>query len=162
TQTHSTAAPIYLATDQRGFSRSVSAPDMGAFQTGNRFVVSTSADAGPLSLRKAVELADTGAPGLGSNALNITFAAGLSGQTILLTGGLLDMTTPGVLPVTIDGAGQITIKSDGTSGLFEFDGGGISLSLSGVTLTGANGSAVVNGGVLTLVNDTFVNCSAFD
>ena len=78
-----------ITTDQRGFARPASNPDIGAFQTqGSTLVVNTTADGtvsgpGQLTLRQAVDIDN-----MLSTAEPITFSSLFNTpQTITLTGG---------------------------------------------------------------------------
>ncbi|MEY2481541.1 MAG: hypothetical protein QOK24_69, partial [Verrucomicrobiota bacterium] len=120
---------------------------------GNPVTVATNADSGAGSLRQAlVDVCDGG---------TINFAAGLNGQTILLTTGELLINKN----VTINGpnAALLTVSGNNTSRVFEITSGKI-VTISGLTI--ANGSAT--GGVLPgsegggILNDhgtlTLTNC----
>ncbi len=138
-----------LTSDQRGLPRSVGVPDIGAveIQAGEaQSVVLNANDSGSGSLRQTI----LNAPGNG----NITFAASLAGQTILLTSGQLLLNKN----LAIDGrplAPGIQINGNGTSRIFQV-GSGVSVSLHALTLTNGNpgggnaGGAVYNSGTLQL------------
>ena len=127
-------------TDERGFQRpSVSASDIGAYQTQSGIVVNTAIDgvgslAGDLDLRQAVNLADV----IGT-AATITFDPTVfaAPQTITLTAGQLDLSdTSGLL--TIDGpAARVTISGGGKDRVFVVYGG-VTASLIGLTITGGS------------------------
>ncbi len=128
------SAAAGLATDQRGQPRlSGSAVDIGAVEMQAAespyyppaIIVTTTADSGPNSLRAAVANAPYG--GI------ITFAPGLSGQTILLTSGEIVLTNT----VTIDAsalANGISIAGNPNDRIFEADNG-VNVSLNALTIT---------------------------
>jgi hypothetical protein len=109
------------------------------------------------SLRDAVATANSDATGGQSDT--IAFSAGLSGQTITLSQGLLELsgkndTSPAV--VNIDGGGQVTVDGNNASEIFRVDSG-VRAGLSGLTLqrgSAANGGAVSNSGTLTVAGST--------
>ncbi len=148
-----------VATDQRGYSRNAGAHvDIGAVELQTpALVVTTNADAGTGSLRQLVSQADV--------STTITFAPGLSGQTILLMSGQIPLNKKFL---AIDGSAltnSILLNGNAASRLFEVSTNA-SVSLSGLTLTngldlnataltgggagGGGGGAVRNGGTLTL------------
>jgi hypothetical protein len=99
-------------------------------------------DSGPGSLRAAIvgaHLGDT-----------ITFAPSLTGQTITLTSGPLNIS--GQVTVTGLGAANLTIDGQHNTILNVFQGA--TASISGLTFTHSSG-AINNGGLLTLTNDAF-------
>ncbi len=81
--------------------------------------------------------------------VTINFAPSLSGQTITLTSGPLNI--GGDATITGPGAANLTI--DGHNATI-FNIMGATVSISGLTFTHGNG-AIGNGGVLTLTNDIF-------
>ncbi len=116
---------------------------------GDTFTVTTTADAGPGSLRQVLADAPHGS--------SIDFAPALSGQTI----GLL---TPLAFSTAIDLdasalPGGLTLSGGGASRIFT-SGPGAQVTVTGCTLSGGNafagfGGAIVNsGGSLTLTNCT--------
>lgn len=111
-------------------------------------VVTSLSDSGPGSLRQVVSNALSGA--------TITFAPGLSGQTITLTSGEVPVNRS----VTIDGsalAAGIKINGNHTSRIFNV-GGLASVTLNSLTITngyvsGGNvGGGILNNGTLALNN----------
>ena len=131
-----------FASDQRDRPRR-SGPhvDLGAVEVQTR-IVTTNADAGPGSLREAVHLVEPGA--------TITFAAPLSGQTILLTGGELLLTNS----LSLDASalpGGLTLSGNNSSGLLTV-GAGTTVLLAGLTL--ANGNRYDGGALYTAAGST--------
>lgn len=111
---------------------------------------------GQVTLREAIQAAntDTSVDGssAGSGADTIQFAAGLSGQTILLNGTQLLISSS----LTINGLGAdlLTIDGDGTSRIFEVASGS-TVTISGLTLTygfASEGGAIKTNGNTTLNN----------
>ena len=147
-----------LAFDQRGAPRLAGAHvDIGAMELQTpTLIVTSSADSGPGSLRQVVDQADLGT--------SITFAPGLSGQTILLTSGQIPLNKPlGISASALpDG---IAINGNAASRIFEVGTNAI-VSLNSLTLTngldlnstsllngapgGGGGGAIRNGGRLTM------------
>jgi fibronectin-binding autotransporter adhesin len=109
-------------------------------------VVTTNLDAtddtdGLTSLREAIAYADS-LPGPST----ITFDRAVFGTTrrrIRLTGGPLVLSDPATTTIVGPGARRLTIGGGGKSGVFDVEGG--SLSLSGVTIV--NGNADLGGGL---------------
>ncbi len=96
---------------------------------------------GLTSLREAIAYADS-LPGPST----ITFDRAVFGtkrRTIRLTGGPLVLSDPATITIVGPGARRLTIGGGGKSGVFDVEGG--SLSLSGVTI--ANGNADLGGGL---------------
>ena len=133
-----------LSFDQRGRSRtSGSHVDIGAVEVTTNSVVTTVADSGAGSLRTVLGNAEPG--------YTITFATGLSGQTIGLSTGsiLLDRN------LSIDGlslTSGIRINGNAASRIF-FVNRGVTATLNGLTLTNglaSQGGAIQNLGSLTL------------
>jgi hypothetical protein len=169
-----------LTTDQRGYPRVAGpAPDIGAveFQDAPP-LVTTTADLGLGSLRYVSTYSSIGS--------TITFAANLSGQTITITNGEIDLyqshTIDGsALPQGISLNGNSSNRIFGiigqsvilnsltlTNGAAPGDAGGAildeaSLTLNGCTLAGNSGQfagAIVNYGNCSLVNCTLTGNSA--
>ena len=86
-------------------------------------------------------------------------------QTITLTGGQLELTdTTGPTTITGPAAGLLTVSGNGPSRVFQVDGG-VTASISGLTITGGNaagngGGLCNNGGTLTLTDCTVSGNSA--
>jgi fibronectin-binding autotransporter adhesin len=145
-----------LATDQRGYARVVgAAPDLGAveFQDASP-VVCNSADSGVGSLRFAATYT--------TNGQVITFAPDLDGDTILLTGGLLQVN----LNLTIDGSALPDgIVIDGNQNGQVFNVGSNSISIfNDLTIAGGSssyGGAIGNSGTLTLNECTVAGSTAY-
>lgn len=152
------AAINTVATDQRGYSRKAGAHvDIGAVELQTpALVVTTNADSGAESLRQLVSQADV--------STTITFAPGLSGQTILLTNGQISLSKI----LTLDGStltNGIALNGNAISRIFEVSTNAI-ISLNALTLTngldlnataltsgaagGGGGGAIRNGGTLTM------------
>jgi predicted outer membrane repeat protein len=117
-------------------------------------VMNTADDGSAGSLRAEIAAAQPGD--------TITFAPGLDGQTITLTGGELDITKS----LTIQGPsdGQLTISGNHASRVFEVDGSTTNVTLSGLTITqgdglggtlsGPGGGILNNGSTLTVTGCT--------
>ncbi|MCX6875774.1 MAG: choice-of-anchor D domain-containing protein [Verrucomicrobia bacterium] len=144
--------------DQRGSIRPLgTAPDLGAVESNFDLVVSTNADAGAGSLRDVIAIAIPGS--------TLTFAAGLSGQTITLGGTELTVNRN----LTIDGsglAGGVTVSANNLSRVFNIAGGSVvtldSLTLTGGNGLGTNGAGIQNNGTLNLARSTVVGNSGGD
>lgn len=141
-----TGSSSLLLNDQRGFSRVVgSAVDIGSVEVGPTLTVTTSTDEnnGVLgsgsgdSLRECLEVA-TG------NGDLIRFHSSLSGQTILLTNGEMDLFLKSVFVDASDLAARITINANTTSRIFSIIESSTlalhSINLSNGYLGGANNS----------------------
>ena len=158
------------STDQRGYARSSGQTvDVGAYER-QPYVVTSTADSGPGTLRQAIALDNDGSP--------IVFAPSLAGSTITAVGELLISRN-----ITIDGSAApgLIISGNGLNRVFEIasgstvtltnlsvengqatTGGGIlnggTLTLNGVTVAknaaSGNGGGIENAGVLSLVNST--------
>ena len=109
---------------------------------------------GQVSLREALEAANTNAPvgdadagdaGSATGADTITFAAALNGLTIALANGQLDISDD--VNISLGDAESLTIDAGGSSRVLSVTGGGPS-SVSGLTLTGgvADSGAGINVG----------------
>lgn len=134
--------PADLTTDQRGggFARVIgTAPDIGAFEDHEIYVTNTS-NSGTGSLRQAILDANAS---VGANAIRFV-GSGASG-TITLTTGQLDITDS----VTIlgPGAANLTISGNNSSRIFQ-SFNNITVSISGLTLTGGNGGGGGDGGAI--------------
>ena len=139
---------IPQATDERGFTRSYNgAPDIGAFES-QPYVVTSTADSGPGSLRQAV-IDDV------NGVQPIVFDPTLAGQTITLGSGPIEINHN----VTIIGPGANVLTVSGTDNteIFKVDPGATA-SISGVTLangflnqySSGQGGAIDNAGTLNL------------
>ncbi len=157
-----------ISTDQRGFGRPSSNPDIGAFQTqAMPFVVTTAADpgeiAGQLSLREAVNLANAFDAAVTSPT--ITFASNLYGATVTLTQGQLELTA-GSGTTTINADGLITVSGSNASRIFLVDSGAhVTLTrmiLVAGTVTGDDGGGILNEGTLTINYTTVSGNNADD
>ncbi len=152
---HSGGAAVFLASDQRGYTRgSTVAPDIGAFQSQGVTLsappiveVAITLDVvnqvdGLTSLRAAIAYANSHA---GPDTIIFDPAYfGTRHRTIRLTGGALVLTDPATTTIIGPGARLLTISGGRRSRVFDIRGG--SLALDGMTITG--GSAVRGGGIL--------------
>ena len=150
-----------ITTDQRGFARPASNPDIGAFQTqGSTLVVNTTADGtvsgpGQLTLRQAVNIDN-----MLSTAEPITFSSLFNTpQTITLTGGQLELSnTNGTEAIAGPGANLLTVSGGGTQRVFQVDTD-VTASLADLTIAdgvAANGGGVFSMGNLTVTGDVFI------
>ncbi len=95
----------------------------------------------------------------------IDFAAGLSGGTITLTQGPLELTVVANATTTIDGGGEITVSGNNASQVFLVDTGAQAI-LTGLAIesgnpgSGKNGGGIDNNGTLTVSDSTFSGNSA--
>ena len=148
-----------LSSDQRGFPLDKPKPDIGAFQMQpTPLVVDTNLDGprvphGKLDLRGAVNLANV-LPG----SHTITFISAMSGQTITLTGGQLELSNTGGMQTILGPATGVTVSGGGLNRVFEVDQN-VTASLSGLTITGGGGTADRGGGLLNLGTLTLTNCN---
>ncbi len=149
----STAASV--TADQRGLARVVGpAPDVGAveFQDASP-VVTTNADSGLGSLRFASVYSPVGS--------TITFATNLSGQTITLTNGEIDL----YQNHTIDGSAlpqSVSLNGNSSNRIFGIFG---TVTLNALTFTngaapGDSGGAILDEGSLTMNGCTLAGNSA--
>ena len=144
-----------LTTDQRGYPRPVGpGADIGAveFQYANP-QVSTTADSGVGSLRYTLTYAMPGS--------TVTFAPGLSGQTITLTNGQILVSNSLGIDASALAAG-LTLDGNHQSRLFEF-ASGTTNTLTGLTFTNGravSGGAIRNAGTLAVVRCTLAGNSA--
>ena len=115
------------------------------------FVVTTTADSGPGSLRAAV-----GAANVNGTDDTITFAASLAGQTIRLTTGSLLVDEPASLTITAESLpGGITVSGAGVARVFElFEDATVVLD----SLTIADGLDDFGGGIHSEANLTLRRC----
>ena len=156
----STILALNPSTDQRGETRIVSGTvDMGAFETQTSLVVTTAADPGQilgqLSLREAINLADSGA----ANTSTITFASSLSGSTITLASAAGALSISKNLTIVGLGASSLAINGTNVANIFI---NSATASISGLTIEDNAASGVVvlvataidNTGTLTLNNVT--------
>lgn len=171
-----TAMNVSFPTDQRGAPRAVdgdantvAVADLGAAENvpADTVQVTTTADSGPGSLRQAITIA----PFL-SSVTTVSFAPALSGQTITLTSGEIEINATG--NVTVDASALpagLTVSGNNHSRLF-YVPTGATLTLRALTLTGGNGTgalgfgffggAIDNNGTLTLTQCTLSGNSAGD
>ncbi|HEX4128659.1 MAG TPA: right-handed parallel beta-helix repeat-containing protein [Pirellulales bacterium] len=162
---HAIGSAVLLPLDQNGRAR-VGAPDIGAYEANavpyGSQVVTTLSDAAAhsgVSLRDAIALAEADAANGVSDT--ITFAPALSGETITLAQGQLELAGAGTGVVTINGAGQITLTAATGSRVFQVDAGvtaamlGLAMANSNVEAQGYGGADIYNLGVLAITNCTF-------
>ena len=107
------------------------------------------------SLRLAVNLANV----IGA-AATITFDPTIfaAPQTIALTGGQLELSDPGGLETITGPAAGLTIDAGGKSCVFVVDGG-VTASLSGLTITGGSVARGFGGGLENLGTVTLTDCT---
>jgi hypothetical protein len=123
--------------------------------------VTNTLDSGKGSFRYEIAHAD-------KNRDTIVFAPGLSGQTITLTSGEVDITTSLTVQGPSPGAAPVTISGGGASRVFEVEAG-INVTLNGgLTITDGDGVAVAGsstqfdgqgGGILNLGTLTVSGCT---
>ena len=134
--------------DQRGFSRVENGQvDIGSYEV-QPYVVTSTADSGPGSLRQAV--ADDV-----SGDEPIEFASSLAGQTITL---LSPIEITHNLTITGPGSSELSLSGGKATELFVIESGAV--SISGLTLANGlavQGGAIENSGNLAISNCTFSN-----
>ena len=112
-----------------------------------------------LDLRQAIS--DANSPSATSDS-TIKFDVGTSLTTIILSGGVLDLTNIQE-SITIDGTGAgVTVSGGGKSGVFEV-GSGVTASITGLTITdghASGGAGIDNAGTTTLTDCTIDDNSA--
>jgi hypothetical protein len=122
--------------------------------------VTNTQDSGKGSLRYEIAHA-------AKNKDTIVFAPSLSGQTITLTSGELDIPTSLTIQGPSPGAAPVTISGGGSSRVFEVEAG-ITVTLSGLTVRDGDGVAVAGsstqfdgdgGGILNLGTLTVSGCT---
>jgi hypothetical protein len=106
------------------------------------------------SLRDAIAQANTDAAGGISDT--VVFDSSLSGTTITLGQGQLELSGAGTGMITIDGGGQITVSGNNASRVFQVDSG-VQAVLAGLiiqngTVTADYGGGIHNAGTLTVSN----------
>ena len=155
--------PSYFAVDNITLKKKTDTPEPLEPKPGDVLYVSTLSDvddgdytAGNLSLREAIKLAH-----LWKETTEIRFADQLAGQTIVLSGKELVITTN----MTIIGNG-ITIDADQQSRVF-YISGNIDVSLAGLTITGGytsdDGGGIYNdSNTLTVTNCTISGNTVYD
>jgi hypothetical protein len=118
------------------------------------FLVESTADTGPGSLRQAV-LDANASPG----ADTITFDLSLTGQTIVLGG--VELAVSDDLSITGLGADKLTISGNNASRVFSI-GAGVTAKIEHVTIASGKaeeGGGIYNEGTLTIKNSTLTNNS---
>jgi hypothetical protein len=125
--------------------------------TPGSFTVTNNSDSGAGSLRQAIFDANAT---VADDIIDFNFATGTSPYTITITTALpniVDASTAGTLTINGLGASSLTIDANkGNFSIFSIDTGG-NLTISGVTVTGANnssgnGGAFFNSGTLNVTN----------
>ncbi|PNW44532.1 UNVERIFIED_CONTAM: hypothetical protein BEN50_12760 [Euhalothece sp. KZN 001] len=120
------------------------------------FTVTTADDIGQGSLRQAI-LDANNTPG----ADTITFSSSLSGQTITLSSGSLQITDD--LTIQGLGAAQLTLEAGEDSSVFFIEDDNsvntVQASMSGVTITGGSFGGIVNNENLTITDSTITGNS---
>jgi RHS repeat-associated protein len=107
-----------------------------------------------ISLRDAIVQSNNDAAAGTSDT--ITFDPSLTGKTITLAQGSLELKGHGAETITIDGGGQVTVSGNHASGIFLIDAG-VTATLAGLDLVQGNapaGGAIDNKGALTVSNCT--------
>ena len=152
-----TCGLVIVTTDQRGITRPIGGTcDIGAFEgQSNEFIVTSTADSGPGSLRQAV--IDGAADG------RIKFAPGLANLTISLNSSI---NIPGGTRVTVDATGvsNIIIQGHPFDRVFYLPGSTVADGVLNVKggLTLANGNAnggaihIASRGIVTVDNVTLI------
>jgi hypothetical protein len=113
-----------------------------SFDSRTNFIVTTTNDAGPGSLRALATVSPAGT--------TITFATNLSGATLVLTNGVIPLNQN----LTIDASGLpggITVSANNATGIFSV-GTGATVSLASLTL--ANGNQYDGGALYTAAGST--------
>ena len=82
----------------------------------------------------------------------------MSGQTIILTGGQLELNNTGGTQLITGPAAGVTVSGGGLNRVFEVDQS-VTASLSGLTITGGGGTSDRGGGLLNLGTVTLTNCT---
>ncbi len=154
------ASAAGLTFDQRGpgFLRFIGTVDIGAFEVQDaRFYVTKVTDSNDglcnddCSLREAVAAAPNG--GI------VDFSRGLSGQTVVLTGG--EIVINKILTIEGFGANILEISGNNASRIFSIIG--VAVEIGGVKLSGGNGNGTNAGfGGAILVNGGSLNLDAAD
>ena len=137
-----------LETDQRGYPRAVSADgvsgtilDIGAVESFRFITVTNLSDSDPGSLRAALNAQTSAEP------YNIIFDSALSGGTIVLTSGPLEVATS--LLTRIDTSSLpdgLTISGNDISRVFNINVDSIAI-LESLTITGGNAGSTEGGGI---------------
>ena len=126
----------------------------GAAPLAATYTVTTTADSGAGSLRAAIEAANAN-PGPDEITFSLAYPA-----TITLASALPSIS--GNLTITGPGAASLTISGGGVARIFYVQTG-VTVSISGLTLTGGNadrGGAIYNFGALTITNSVLTSNTA--
>jgi len=108
-----------------------------------------------LSLPKAVAFANADLSGIATITFNPTVFA--MHQTITLTGSQLELRNTGEAETITGPAAGVTVSGGGLSRVFQVDGG-VTASISGLTITGGN-TAGYGGGLYNLGTITLTDCT---
>lgn len=145
-----------VTTDQRGLTRKTPACDVGAYETAYDSVVHNTNDHAGGSLRYAVTDAPPGT--------TVTFEPAVFNgheETITLTSG--GLTIPVNLAIAGPGAFALTVDGNNAGTVVTIPGG-VTASISGLTIThgngGTSGGGIDNAGALTLTNCALASNSA--
>ena len=146
----SDAVTNVVTTDERGFPRLSGAHvDIGAVEVNSNSLVTTVADAGPGSLRYALAAVASGDL--------ISFAQSLSGQTIALTNGQIELGNS----VSIDSSGlgnAIQISGNGQNPIFQIDPG-VTVKLNSLTIARGYSTSGASGGIQNFGNLAMNRCT---
>jgi hypothetical protein len=118
------------------------------------YTVNTTSDAvshSGVSLRDAITAVN--GDSFGSDIINFS---GISGQTITLTQGQLELSAASLSSITIEGASAITISGNSSSRIFQVDSG-VNAVLTGLTVEDGSesyGGGIYNEGTLTVSGST--------
>jgi predicted outer membrane repeat protein len=128
-------------------------------------ITSTLDDGSAGTLRAAIVQANTDAANGVSDTVN--FSSSLSGATVVLTQGQLELSGGGGGTITIDGSSvssQVTITGNNASRVFLVDAG-VQAEIDDVTITDGtvsdSGGGIANSGTLTVAGSSFSNNSAY-
>jgi hypothetical protein len=145
--THSGGVSVFLASDARGSTRGSNVfADVGAFQTQSVITVNSTVDGtgsgpGQISLRQAVNLANTLTS---ANTIDFDRTVFATPQTITLTAGYLTLTDKAMTTINGPGANLLTVSAGGMSRVIVLDDG--SATISGLTITGGFAQMYPGGG----------------
>jgi hypothetical protein len=158
-------------TDERGALRGSAGPnagstvDIGAYEASSSYLVTSTADSTDVgTLRAAVGWANvsTNANPANSPAAPNTIVFNTAGvfatqQTITLTSGQLTLSHTSVAETITGPAAGVTVSGGGASRVFQVDGG-VTASISGLTITGGSTTGS-GGGLYSLGTATLTDCA---